>query len=417
MKDTKISLEKSERAQVWLEQFEEQDQPYASLLLKKIQWVSSHEFEVKINSLVDEICNKEDDKVALFVEREVLDDETVYSFNAKKPQRAFGNAFPPILPAIDNKNEIGSEGILNNIITRLQRLDSRKYYNYPSAEIMRSKRIKKVIVLTDTIGSGNQLNNYLNCFWNTPSIKSWLSSGHLNIYVLCFAATEHGLRRVELNKTKPSISYSRICPTIDNSFTNEEKRKIYEICDKYNPQKKHTKTPDFLGYGGVSSLICYSHGLPNNAPLILYKRSATWKPFFRGRATNDVIAELPSGISNINEKEYFRLMGEKRLSASKKLATLDEEAKKTILLLASLNKSPRSNSAIASRSGLSSSEVSIMLTKLMYLEWVDSERRITDEGRFLLSYLRKENKKLFSEKTLPASDEIYYYPRTLRGPS
>jgi hypothetical protein len=57
-----------------------------------------------------------------------------------------------------------------------------------------------------------------------------------------------------------------------------------------------------------------------------------------------------------------------------------------------------------------------MLAKLMYLEWVDSKRRITDEGRFLLSYLRKENKKLF-EKTLPASDKIYYYPKTLRGPS
>ncbi|WP_042845672.1 phosphoribosyltransferase-like protein [Providencia rettgeri] len=417
MKDTEISLEKSERAQQWLEQFEEQDQPYASLLLKKIQWISSHEFEVKINALVDEICNKEDDKVAMFVEREVLDDETVYSFNTEKPQRAFGNAFPPILPTTDKKIEIGSEGILNNIITRFQRLDSRKYYNYPSAEIMRSKRINKVVVLTDTIGSGNQLNKYLNCFWNTPSIKSWLSSGHINVYVVCFAATEFGLSCVELNKTKPSVFYSRICPTIDNSFTYEERRKIYEICKKYNPQKKHTKTTSFLGYGGVSSLICYSHGLPNNAPLILYRRSATWMPFFRGRATNDVIAELHSRLSNINEKEYLRLMGEKRLSASKKLATLDEEAKKIILLLAALNKSPRSNSAIASRSGLSSNEVCTMLIKLMYLEWVDSKRRITDEGRFLLSYLRKENKTLFSKKTLPGSDKIYYYPKTLRGPS
>ncbi|HCU0681699.1 TPA: hypothetical protein OUF40_005220, partial [Klebsiella variicola] len=123
MKDTEISLEKSKRAQLWLEQFEEQDQPYASLLLKKIQWVSSHEFEVKINALIDEICNKEEDKIALFVEREVLDDETVYSFNTEKPQRAFGNAFPPILSTIDKKIEIGSEGILNNIITRFQRLD------------------------------------------------------------------------------------------------------------------------------------------------------------------------------------------------------------------------------------------------------------------------------------------------------
>lgn len=104
--DTEISLEKSKRAQLWLEQFEEQDQPYASLLLKKIQWVSSHEFEIKINALVDTICNKKEDKIALFVEREVLDDETVYSFNADKPQRAFGNAFPPILSTIDKKSKL-----------------------------------------------------------------------------------------------------------------------------------------------------------------------------------------------------------------------------------------------------------------------------------------------------------------------
>ncbi|WP_153575814.1 hypothetical protein [Acinetobacter baumannii] len=43
-------LEENERYKKWLNQFEEVDQPYAQLLIQKLQWVSSHEFQVKIKN-------------------------------------------------------------------------------------------------------------------------------------------------------------------------------------------------------------------------------------------------------------------------------------------------------------------------------------------------------------------------------
>ncbi|HHQ4309214.1 TPA: phosphoribosyltransferase-like protein [Serratia fonticola] len=412
MNDEHVSLDKTQRAINWLSQFHEDDQPFASLLLKKIQWVSAYDFETSISDHIKLIDESLEGATALFVEREVLLGEMVYTSSESKPRRAKGCSFEPI-KSIDSNHEVGSEGILNTIATSISRSNSQKYHHFPSAEKIRERKIRKIIIMTDTIGTGSQLYSYLSCFWRVPSIRSWVSSGFIKFYVVCYAASESGVDYAQSHPTRPDVIYSRICPTIQNSFPREEQAKIYEICKKYNPVKNGGQI-GALGYGGISALILYSHGLPNNAPSILYKRSSKWTPLFRGRTSIDVKAYLPTGFAKVDDSEYLKIMGEKRLSISRKLGDLDDYARKVVLLLASLNRSPRSKIAIASRTGLSLITVSNILVKLTYLEWIDAHYRITDEGHFLLDYLRKE-KKNFPQKALPEKIEIDYYPGTLRG--
>ncbi|AXD69197.1 hypothetical protein [Salmonella enterica] len=96
MSSHEITLDKTKRASLWLEQFDDDDRPYANLLLKKIHWVSSYEFEKTIKNEVENIGNESEYAIAIFVEREVLPEERVYKFSDKKPQRADGEAFEPI---------------------------------------------------------------------------------------------------------------------------------------------------------------------------------------------------------------------------------------------------------------------------------------------------------------------------------
>ncbi|WP_369517133.1 phosphoribosyltransferase-like protein [Escherichia coli] len=408
MSSHEITLDKTKRATLWLEQFDEDDRPYANLLLKKIHWVSSYEFEKTIKNEVENIGNESEHAIAIFVEREVLPEERVYKFSDKKPQRADGEAFEPI-NIIKNRKEIGSEGLLNTIATNISRSDSRKYLYYPAANVFRKKKIRKVVILTDTIGSGNQMYSFLDCFQKTPSLKSWYSSHHIKFFVVCYAATQEGLKRMEYHPFKPTIIYNKICPTIENSFSGDEKKKITFLCHKYNPDQNKNSP---FGYGGVAALICYSHGMPNNAPAILYKRSNSWKPLFRNRTAIDLKDELPTGDADYDPENYLNLMNQKRITASAKFQKLNDEGKKYILVLLSLRRLPRTKNAIASRSGLSSRIVSDILVRLTFLGWIDDNYRLTDEGQLLIEELRKKGK----AKELPKQIKEGYYPTTLRRP-
>ncbi|HFI5309864.1 hypothetical protein ACI2J7_11240 [Serratia bockelmannii] len=401
-------LEKTKRALQWLEQFDEDDRPYANLLLKKIHWVSSYEFEKAIKNEVENIGRESEHTIAIFVEREVNSLERVYKFSDKKPQRADGEAFDPI-NIIKNRKEIGSEGLLNTIATNLSRADNRKYIYYPSANTFRKKKIRKVIILTDTIGSGNQMYNFLDCFRKTPSIKSWHSSHHIQFFVICYAATLEGLKKMEHHPLKPKVKYNKVCPTIDNSFSRDDKNKIISLCHKYNPDQNKNSP---LGYRSIAALICYSHGMPNNAPAMLHKRSNSWSPLFRNRTTIDLKDELPPGDADYNPESYLNLMMQKRIAASSKFQNLNDDGKKFILVLLSLRRLPRTKNAIASRSGLSLRIVSDILVRMIFLEWIDDNYRITDEGQLLLEQLRKKDK----VKELPKPIKEGYYPTTLRRP-
>ncbi|MBF8341075.1 hypothetical protein I1Y23_09250, partial [Acinetobacter baumannii] len=395
----------------WLNQFEEVDQPYAQLLIQKLQWVSSHEFQVKIKNEIYSLFNN--DKIALFVEREVSNGETVYKFASERPRRAIGSAFPPINNGINSNHEVGSEGILNNIATTLQRSNSQNFFYYPSAEKIRAKKINKVIILTDTIASGNQIRKFLEAFAQTPSIESWHSSGYISFYIVCYAITENALDFVSKHKLKPQINYVCVCPTISNSFNPIEQKKIREICNKYNPNKR-SDPPFAVGYGDVGSLIYYEHGIPNNAPEILYKRSEKWFPLFRGRTTIDFSEQLPTNIKSLDTEDYLNLMKDKNIVVSKKFSNLSEKGKSYILVLFSLKKPPRSVRAISKKTKLSSSSVTDIIVNLRYLEWIDDYNRITDEGYLLIKYLKKNESN--NVTILPNIDKKEYYPTSLRRP-
>lgn len=410
-------IEETDIYKLWLNQFEEIDRPYAQLFIKNLHWVSSHEFSTKINDEINNIYKgSPNEKIALFVEREVSKNETVYSFQQHRPRRSTGIAFPPISPNVNKAKdyEIGSEGILNNIATAFQRAEPYNFFYYPDAEIIREKKIKKIIILTDTIASGGQLRKFLDSFSRTPSIKSWHSSGYISFHVVCYAITEKAISYIQNHVFKPKINFVCVCPTIDTTFNAVELKKINALCIKYNPCPRK-KFPFEVGYGDIGSLIYYEHGIPNNAPEMLHKRSSSWEPLFKGRTTKDVSHVLPSGLKKLVINDYAALMREKESGLSEKFNALSEKGRTFVIVLLALRTSPRSELAISKKSKLPYNMVLDILVNLRYLDWIDERNRLTDEGYLLLKYLtKKEN---FTSKTsLSNSQENDYYPYSLRRP-
>lgn len=402
----------------WIQQFDDKDQADAALLLNSIRWVSHHEFTNSILELVNELTENNTDKVAIFVEREVKEDEFAYEFPLKLPRRSVGAAFQAI-KSNKNRQEVGSEGILNNIATNMQRNNNKLFFYFPSMEVIRKNNIRKIVILTDTIGSGSQISAFLNSFWNVPTIKSWVSLKIVDFYVVCFSATEYGIEVLKRHPLKINLRNKLICPTIYSSIKKENRQRIIELCYKYDPFKKKESNELFLpdnealGFNGQGVLIAYYHGIPNNSPRLLHKSNKKWVALFKGRSSLGIQNELPSSYSKLDEEKYLEVMNQKRLSASKKLATLSNQSKSIILVMAALYSSPRTDNALSIRTGLSLKEISEIMSFLKFHEWVNEFSRITDEGYFLLKTLKKKRS---VKKTISFSDKPYYYPSSLREP-
>ncbi|CAH2917321.1 MAG: hypothetical protein CPSOU_3018 [uncultured Paraburkholderia sp.] len=305
--------------------------------------------------------------------------------------------------------EVGSEGAIATIATSLARANPSKYLLHPTAEDIRRHRVRAFFVLTDTIGTGRQASTFLSSLWRVASVKSWFSSHLVSCQVIAFASTTSGEKLLTSHPMKPKVLWSLSCPTISTAFDEMDAQRMMNLCTRYNP----AAAPNAFGFGGEGVLIAYSHGLPNNVPAILHKASATWKPLFPGRAIGDVADALPTGLHEVDTSVQLAKMGQSRLAASSWLGRLDPDAQKLVLVLASLSRSPRNESAISARTNLRRFDVRRLLKAAIHYGWVSEQHRLTDDG---INQLRRLRVQSTSQETLHTEDDLPYYPQSLRAP-
>lgn len=103
----------------------------------------------------------------------------------------------PIQPTRAYDPEVGSEGLIAQLITELCRLPRSPFLNHPGPDEIRKRKVRRFIVLTDLIGSGRRARDYLEAAWQVRSVRSWSSLRLLRFEVLAYATTDHGRRRVD----------------------------------------------------------------------------------------------------------------------------------------------------------------------------------------------------------------------------
>ncbi len=386
-------------------------------MLRAMKLVSRDAFAERLRQLILDRANTVPGPVGLYAERELRKRKGVphrlFKQPQRKPRRAHGIGPQPVQPTRGYDPDVGSEGIVAQLVSELKRQFPRKFVDHPGPDVIRRRKVRRLIVVTDLIGSGTRARTYLEAAWRVHSVKSWWSArgiAGLHLEVISYSGTESGIAHVRKHKSLPEVHIVERCPTIKTEFGLTKARAISAMCKRRAPDLKDNEA---LGYGGAGALIAFAHGAPNNAPFILHRSKGDWLALFPKRVTADVRRYFTS-----DEPDHIRLrlqkMRQNRLSASPWIDYATPERRKVLLALASLARTPRTDAAVSGRTGLTLMEVVAALKEALSRGWINGRRQLTDAGRSEIDRIR-----LVAEpdaSPLPKEPEVAYIPKSLRVP-
>lgn len=406
---------------LWLKQFDREDISDAKRLLSAIRNVTAEEFHDSMTTLVRSRVEAGPAPVGFFVESERRNwrgrPHRLFSEKRRKHRRAFGTGPPIISPARTVDPEVGSEGVIAQIVTGVYKKARTRATIHPGPKTIRERKIRRFILVTDFIGSGDRAYRYFDSAWRVHSVRSWWSarrSKGMSFEVIAYSATEAGREKIEAHPTRPVVNVVEGCPTIKQVFDLPKVRlRMKDLCIRYGSFNPNV---DLLGYGCTGALITFAHGMPNNAPAIFHKRSTLktkpWDPLYPERVTSvrrtDIVALTED--REASQLELHRVVKEK-VVLSPSFLSAPWVLRDAIHVLLSLNRAPRTETAISSRTGLSVKRVKGALARSHTYGWVDDDFRITDKGRRELDRLdvSVQREEQFKSASL-------YIPRSLRAP-
>lgn len=402
----------------WLSQFRVEDQPRAARLASAVLLVSHDEFTDNLRALIKARASVQDGPVALYAERELRKrvgiPHRLFKEANRKIRRAEGIGPQPVQPTRAYDPDVGSEGLVAQLISELCRTDKKKYINHPGPDEIRRRKIRRVLLVTDLVGSGRRGRTYLESAWRVRSVRSWWSMHLMRFEVVTYAATEKGRIYVEKHPCAPIVSQVVPCPTIDTAFNRPEAGSMKGLCIHYDPVNRDVC--ESLGVGGIGTLIAFAHGLPNNAPRIFHKSSTRWIPLFLARVTSSIPSKH-FGTKSTAEAIRKRLIDlrHQALARGEWLEAASDQTRKAFLLMAAVTWSPRTDQMLAIRTGLTVIEIQGECQRLIDLGWMDSGRRLTDmgHGQLIHASASRRNSRI---DTVAKNVEVHYYPQSLRSP-
>lgn len=406
-KGTKFS--ESESARDWLNRFSERDREIAASLIDEVLLVSAGELTSGIIQLFDKIMAEHGAHrpLALYAEREVDWDgcQVLPIFSGAQKGRAVGKGPQPI-PFDPDRPEVGSEGLIANLITNYCRQQGRQALNHPGPDMLRRRKVGPIVIVADFIGSGQRVWEMLEAFRVVASVRSWRSYHLIDFYVVAYSGTEEGLRHVRSSRLRPKVLTVTGCPTIDTAFRKLARDAVRQLCRTYPPN--HNKP---LGYGWTGALIAFEHGVPNNVPPILHSGWGKWAPLFQRRSTIGAKGQFPT-----TNREELVARAEKLLSiqhAEKYLSdTRGRRWIKTMLVLAAIDAGARSHAQISAHSRIKLETVREITEFTEIARWTTRKFSLSTLGKSELQRLRRRRAR---NPVLPKPDKPFYYPTQLRA--
>lgn len=410
----------------WLNQLDELDRPVAARWLDDLRLVDSQTFNDKLRSLVQERASQVagNNPIALYVERELAQRNGLSQFafwqkNTKSPisgkraMRSYGPAvkFKLLASQRTTRPEAGSEAIIANLMTGLQRSHRRQYFLNAGPDEYRSRKIRTVFVVTDFVGTGDRVWKFLNAFWRMPTIKSWRSTGMVQFHVLAYSATAGGAAHARSHPIQPEVHWLAPCPTIRTLYTESDAKRIEEVLVRYDPVDKDPVKS--LGYGGQGAMLIFSHGCPNNVPRALCKAGRNWNPLFVGRS--NTLPAFNSHDSLEKRERAFALLRAGRRSSALSSATWTDDGHERLLVLAALRAGHRFRELLAEVTSLDLWRVDAAMNNLKALGWVTPHGALTSDGRRNLRFAGPFELRKTGLSDARSTDRMYY-PKLLREP-
>ncbi|MDN7791393.1 hypothetical protein QZM66_27875 [Burkholderia contaminans] len=408
----------------WLAQFSRTDQATAIALVDKVRFIDETEFAQSIKTYLTDLLQQEPAffPLALYVEREIpklngVPKRLFAEPRRKRRRRITGSAEPWIYRTVNKSGEVGSEGVLRTLVTELQRSNPSQYISHGGPDVLRTKKPNTFVVLTDFLGSGQRVSDFLTSVWKLRTFRSWYSGKQIRFMVVAYAGTKEAKEKVQRHPSAPEVRLIRGCKTLSAIRPPGERAKLIDLCQSYHVQSY--KGHGALGYKQSGALMVFAHGCPNNAPSILHAKMKGWTPLFPGRST--------AGVVEISSGEGGAVLAMKMLQKRDVRAAMERpnaphiksEAVKILMeVLSAVTHGSRSELAVSARCDLTILETRVVVSKLRTLGWVNDNGRPTTEGIRQRDMYKKylENQSDKKPSAPPTDDEIYYVPESLRRP-
>jgi len=377
------AIDQSQEIQMWLSQFDDEQQQVAKMLLCHLRFVSRDEFSTWLGRAIGQLPNGE--VHALYSVRKLSETQTVFWDGSGDPVARPGTS-------------LGSEDLVYSLISNLVRTRREILFDHPSLLTLKKKRIRSYVLIDDLIGSGDRVSGFINAMLAHPTFLSWWSFGWVKIHVISFArareaeakiigkirGSDHGNRKFRKSEKLIFGSEAVYCCDRYEDRWNERYTEILDLC------KNQTKIPKRrrLGYGDVMANIVFEHSVPNNLPGVLWCKNKKWNGLMSERAVPNWLLELLIGM---------HLAVNKRMNAA--------ISNELLTLLVLVRRGVRSVQSLAIRLGIDLGRATSLIDHATSLGLLTPEVSLTTEG---LSRLIQSRKSI----TLPEWDQTLYIPNS-----
>ena len=361
-------LSETVKGQAWLDQFLPEDRKTAIDLLGCLELISYDAFQNDLIAELEDCLAKMEHPVSVYAVREIRSDENYFADGG--PQ------------AVNASNGVGSEGPIANLVRDL--CLKFRLLDHPGIEKMRSEKVRNIIVLNDSIASGQQVRKFLEEIYKEPSVKSWVSSGKVKITAISHSAIQGGLSYILKGKVHWSVRSARMMGDLTNGLGHQRVDAMKTLCLKYGKQGG-IQSNRLLGYRKTFSGVIFPHKCPNTSPGILWYDTEKWKPLFQKRASF-VSPVWPTAISPEDQlRRVFVGSGQVTLAALKWLDYLGAAAPSKLALLALASRGIRYRAAMAERLGVTSLRLNELINECTNQGWFTSQGRLTKQGQAILT--------------------------------
>ena len=290
------------RGQAWLGNFDPKDRSDAAELLNHIRFARISEMRSALKDSLEDFLDRSNfDRPSLLLPVQAKEDLHVEGDDAKDDD---------LLVAFENfsldqpiSSTPGSEGWVGTLVRDVLKSAAGKKSALPPStdlERVRQKKVGRIVLVTDYIGSGQQVQDFAKVLTRNRTIRSWRSGNILDLEVFSFAAplaTLDGLRAQ--GSPVDRVHTIEIAPAIAN-FGYSKRMRFTRLCKKYAAQRSNP-----LGYRGSGGLFASDASVPNNLPAILRQtksrqKGESWTPFFEGRHASSVLASELEGCDSAN---------------------------------------------------------------------------------------------------------------------
>ena len=366
---------------LWLDQFNHEDRSTARSMIRRLRFVSPTLFMNWTRDAIIEAANNR--PCAIYAIRKLEPSEKAFWVSDGEVVHRPGGS-------------LGSEDLVYSCITTVCRKNP-LLLDHPSIENMRDMQVDRIILVDDSMGTGNQAAEFANRFMNNASIKSWASFEWVGLTVVSFSRLRQSEGVVQSKLPQTFRRHGALSNSENESRLKFRSRHVFdknELLTRWGPgfesmlllcdQCTKIKVKWRRGYSQSMSNVVFDHSVPNNIPGFFWNDTSRWKALFPGRS-------LPTWTQNLLSESY------KSEVPATHLITED-----LLELLYWVGRGLRDASSLAFKINIDVDHAIGLRSRGVQLGLVTPNKRLTKTGRDLL-----KNQKKISQMPLEWNQKLY----------